>query len=101
MVRADPQTPGVRDFREVCNVAHIQYRFKLRVVCLADLSERLRTVGVKGASGSNLQRIFKGERDPSYKVLKGLAEVRGTDLEEVGELLEHCRRQYTDFHSAK
>ncbi len=79
-------------------MAHITYHYKSRVVGLSALSRKLKARGVKGASKSNLSRIFSGRCDPSYRLLKAMAEVRGTDLEEVGKMLEHCRKQYRDYH---
>ncbi len=74
-------------------MAHITYNYEGSVVDLSDLSRKLKAKGVRGASKSNLTRVFSGRHDPRYSLLKAMAEVRGTDMGEMCRLLEHCRKQ--------
>ena len=79
-------------------MAHVRYHYKGWGIVLSSISRKLKAKDVKGASKSNISRIFRGQYDPSYRLLKGIAEVKGMDLEEAGKMLEHCRKQYADFH---
>jgi len=62
-----------------------------KVIVLTNLSKKLRALGVRGASVSNLSRIFQGQHDPGYHLVKGLAKVFEVPIEEVEVILKKCR----------
>jgi transcriptional regulator with XRE-family HTH domain len=81
-------------------VAHITYTYKGRRVVIKSLAKKLKAKGIKGASHTNLTGVFRGRHNPSYELLLGIAEARSMTLDEVRDLLEHCRKQYAEFHDS-
>ena len=65
-----------------------------RVILLSKLSKKLAALGVRGASVSNLSRIFQGQHEPGYPLLKGLSKVFNLSIEEVGKILERCKMEH-------
>ncbi len=74
----------------------MDYRYKGKAVKAATLARRIAERGniKRGASESNLSRIFSGRHDPSFALLKEIAEIEGYTLCQVVEMVEECRRQH-------
>lgn len=69
------------------------YKWKGKIISLTALSRALEERGYgRGASISNLSKIFSGEYDPRFEMVKELAEIIGVSLDEFAELLEVFRR---------
>lgn len=69
------------------------YKWKGRVLNLSALSRALNERGYgRGATVSNLSKIFSGEYDPRFEMVKMLASILEVSLSEFDELLQSCRR---------
>ena len=69
------------------------YRWKGKLISLSALSRALNERGYgRGTTVSNLSKIFSGEYDPRFEMVKALAEIMDVTLEEIDELLQTCRR---------
>ncbi len=76
------------------------YKWKGKVLSLTKLSRALNDRGFgRGTTVSNLSKIFSGEYDPRFEMVKALAEIIGVDLMEFDELLQTCRRAHKAWES--
>ena len=78
-------------------ITHVLYTCtKGKVILLSRLSKKLEAHGVRGASVSNLSRIFQGRHEAGYPLMKALAIVLDMPIEEVDELIKTCRERYQE-----
>jgi transcriptional regulator with XRE-family HTH domain len=72
------------------------YKWRGKMLSLTALSRALNDRGFgRGTTVSNLSKIFSGEYDPRFEMVKALADIIGVSLEEFDELLQTCRRAHS------
>jgi len=71
------------------------YRWRGKTLSLTALSRSLVERGYgRGATVSNLSKIFSGEYDPRFEMVKALADILEVSLNEFDDLLQTCRRAH-------
>ena len=74
------------------------YKWKGKTLSLTALSRALKDRGYgRGATVSNLSKIFSGEYDPRFGMVKGLAGIMGVSIDEFDEMLQTYRRAHADW----
>lgn len=77
------------------------YTHKGRLIVLSKLVDALRRRGWKrGASLSNLSRVFSGDRNPTWELATDLAEIMGVTLDEFRRILEQTAAAHTRWREA-
>ena len=74
-------------------MAHIIYTYKGRVINLSALAERLASLNIRGASISNLSRVFSGRHQPRLALAIAIARLGDIPVEEMDAMLKHCAAQ--------
>lgn len=77
------------------------YTHKGRLIVLSKLVDALRRRGWKrGASLSNLSRVFSGDRNPTWELATDLAEIMGVTLDELRHILEQTAAAHAKWREA-
>ena len=72
-----------------------KYMWRGKILSLTALSRALVEKGYgRGTTVGNLSKIFSGEYDPRFEMVKALVEILDVSLEEIDELLQVCRRAH-------
>lgn len=75
-------------------MAHVAYHWKGRRIILKSVSRKLQKLGVRGASLSNISKVFNGQYEPGYGLAVGIMQLMNLEPNEFSEMLEFCRKLY-------
>ena len=81
-------------------MAHIIYTYKGKVINLSALADQLAVLKIAGSSVSNLSRVFSGRHRPRLDLAIAIARLGDIPVEEMPEMLEHCRKQHANWKYA-
>lgn len=77
------------------------YTHKGRLIVLSKLVDALRRRGWKrGASLSNLSRVFSGDRNPTWELARDLSEIMEVTLDELKSILEQCAAAHAKWRES-